>query len=114
MATANNIFKPISPTSRAGKGHKRLLWRCYGYFAAILQKLFKSGRKQKNDRNVPPNPNLISIIAPAQNLEFISNFTEELSRQAILHHELTRMYGASNIKSPYNYGTINKDSRRTH
>lgn len=114
MAPTSDNHKPISPTSGAGKGHKCLLWRCCGYFTAILQKFFKSGRKQKDNRKVPPNPNIISLISPAQELESINNFTEELSRQAILHLELTRRYGTSNIKAPYDYGTINKDSRRTH
>lgn len=86
----------------------------HGYFMAVLQKIFKSGIKKKNDRKVPPNPNIISLIAPAQKLEFISNFTEELSRQTTLYYELTHRYGQSNIKSPYDYGTINKDSRRPH
>ncbi len=109
MASTNSNFRTIAPTSGAGKGFRRLLSGGYGYFTAFLQKKFKSGRKKKDNRNVPPNPNIISLISPAQELEFFNKFTEELSRQAILHLELTRRYGTPNIKSPYDYGTINKN-----
>lgn len=51
MAPTSDNHKPISPTSGAGKGHKRLLWSCYGYFTAILQKIFKSGINKKNLNN---------------------------------------------------------------
>lgn len=113
MAPTSDNHKP-APHLEREKATNASYGAATAIFTAILQKFFKSGRKQKDNRKVPPNPNIISLIPPAQKLEFINNFTEELSRQAIVHQERSRRFGNSIIQYSYEYGTIDKDSRRTH
>lgn len=93
MALTKDNRRTITPTSGAEKGSKWLILRYYGHFTALLQKFSKSGRKQKNVSQPHSEPNIISLLSPAQKIEFFNKYAEHLAREAAFQMEHSRKLG---------------------